>query len=157
MRCINSVFTHIHQNIILKSLFFPIKVSLLKDFSHHPEIHKAITYTMNISSILSIYMYIIYNIHINLRITQGIERRFLEDKLLKRRKVQGNKYVFKTSLYLPVNSSNLTHDFIHLLGTLFNRCHLDARLYQSRWEAQQFFNLPTPIHPSSVMRSIYDK
>ena len=59
MRCINSVFTHIHQNIILKSLFFPLKVSLLKDFSHHPEIHKAITYTMNISSILSIYMYII--------------------------------------------------------------------------------------------------
>lgn len=47
-RCINSVSTHIHQNIILKSLFFPLKISLLKDFSHHPKIHKAITYTMNI-------------------------------------------------------------------------------------------------------------
>ena len=151
--------------------------------------------------------------------------------------------MFKTSLYLSVNSSNLTHDFIHLLGTLFNRCYLDAaaaaakslqscptlcdpidcsppgspvpgilqartlewvaisfsnawkwkvkvkslsrvqlpatpwtaanqaplsvgfsrqeyldaRLYQSRCEAQQFFNLPTPIHQSSVMQSIYDK
>lgn len=46
-RYINSVYTHIHQNIILKSIF-PLKVSFLKDFSHHLEIHKAITYTMNI-------------------------------------------------------------------------------------------------------------
>lgn len=96
-------------------------------------------------------MYIIY-IYIYLRNTQGIERRFLEDKLLKRRKVQGNTYVFKTSLYLPVNSSSLTHDFLHRLGTLFNRCYLDAKLYQSRYEAQQFFNLPTPIHQSCYVK-----
>ena len=103
-----------------------------------------------------IYIYVYIYIHIYKRITQG-EGRFLEDTLLKRRKVQGNTHVFKTSPYLPVNSSNLTEDFLHLLGTLFNRCYLDARLYQSSCEAQRFFNLPTPTHQSSVMQSIYDK
>lgn len=49
--------TYIHQNMILESFLFSLKASLLKDFSHHLEAHKAITYMMCILSILCIYLY----------------------------------------------------------------------------------------------------
>lgn len=59
-RCFNNV--RIHQNIILESSFFFLKASLLENFFHFFEAHKAdITYIFYI-------MYLF--IYINLRYTQ---------------------------------------------------------------------------------------
>lgn len=80
--------THIPQKMILESFFFPLKASLLKDFSYHLEAHKIITYIRHILSILStLFYYIIYvSNYIHKSKIHRDERSFLEERLLRRKK-----------------------------------------------------------------------